>query len=214
MAANPDSPDSIGYVDCPDAVRSFIQKNDATLLPHVVFGETETYVFYYKDANDLAAHVTFEDSKKMQHLTKSLNGAKVSQWDNGNATGGYISQFNTTYAAYQPIYGINAIHAYGITNPNVGSAMNDRISLVQFYMYNGDEPVTYVANEDVYGWGGDHQVVITKMKASGSNGSWVASNQIGLWGVRMTWLRNWNDKISAYQFFQSPITLNVGITIR
>ena len=216
---NVDSPGNSVYINCPPEVENFIKTYEQTLIPHYVIGETETYLFYYKDASDFSDHVIFENSSGK---TKSLRGANISQWDNANFTGASITETNTSWLWYQPIpTTYAAISAWGIRNPWVGNALNDRISIIGFYMYDGSEPITYVAYQDIMNTTcysscnlGTRKVVITKMKALGANGQNIGQNNAFLWNIGMTWYHSWNDEISAYEWWQSPVTLNTGIQIR
>lgn len=216
--------DVMKWVDAPKEVTDFMQKYESTMIPHMIISKKNTYTAYYKDEDEMKKCVQFADSENKSANSRSLNGGKVTVWEHGTnrpaGYGNFISKLTSTWAWYQAVYNINAIQAFGFKTGWVGQTLNDRISVVDFEMINGEEPITFIGYEDAYDLKcascplNIKRVIITKLKASAPNGTWVGQNAIGLWGIRRNWYSSWNDQISAYTFYQAPVKLNLGIEIR
>jgi hypothetical protein len=216
--------DNLRFLNCPIQIENYFLENEKTIIPHIVISEESVYCFYYKNEEDFSKHVIFQNSLEKYGKNESVNGLQVTQWEHGKRNfqgyGNNISELNTKYQSFQPIHSIPAIYAYGKESNWVGHAMNDKISVIDFYLKNGDEPGTYIGYEHSWPEGcgsckfNTRKIIITKLKALGTNGTWVGQNSAGLWAIKMNWIKTWNDKISGYQFFQSPVTINTGVSIR
>lgn len=220
--------EGIKFLNEPFEIRTFFETHEETIIPYVVLAEKGKIVFYFRNVEDFKNHVNFMDSNSKE--LKSYRGATVTAFQHGyinsnNVPQGYgnaLQDRNDVWKTYwySPVGGAIA-QAYGKMYCYVGGSLNDELSVIHFYLNNGEEPVTFVGYLDAHGSYGDCNVyaggyfntddpkqviAVTKLAANKPNGTWIGSNSVALWQIKRKIIKSWNDCISAYHFYQTPIT--------